>query len=71
MSFDVPVSRVPCYQLQMGIDTDLAAQLTALKLYAPPTEFRDPGEPFLLLNGKLFVYAGAGQIMLVLWGWHQ
>ena len=55
----------------MGIDTYLAAQLTALKLYAPPTEFRDPGEPFLLLNGKLFVYAGAGQIMLVLWGWHQ
>ena len=23
------------------------------------------------VNGELLVYAGAGQVLLVLWGWHQ
>ncbi len=70
MPIDTPVSRAP-WQLQMGVAAGLAAQLTALTLYAPPTKFRNPGEPLMPHNGKLLVHAGAGQVMLVLWRWHQ
>ena len=42
MAIDVPVSRAPCYQLQMGIAADLTAQVTALQLHIRHQQKSEP-----------------------------